>query len=318
MKAYSNDFRAKIVETHLKEKNSIFKTAQRFNVSYSFVWKLLRRYEQTGEVQPRPHGGGQSPKLTPEQVEQVEQLVEADNDATLEELSNQLHEKIGIRVSRATMGRIVQKLQLTRKKKSLHATEARSSRVQKLRVEYWTTIGEVKLADLIFIDESGVNLAMTRRYARAKKGRRAYGECPEQRGKNVTIIGALSLKGFLAPLTFAGWTDTTACKFYVNQVLVPQLWSGACVVMDNLPAHKVAAIREAIEAAGARLVYLSPYSPDFNPIENCWSKVKECLRSLAARTYSGLDEAITKAIATITSQDIIGWFTHVTFHSPPV
>lgn len=107
MKAYSNDFRAKIVETHLKEKTSIYKTAQRFNVSYSFVWKLLKRYEQIGEVQPHLHGGGQCSKLTKEQVEQVAGLVEADNDATLEELSNQVHEKIGIRVSRATMGRIV-------------------------------------------------------------------------------------------------------------------------------------------------------------------------------------------------------------------
>ena len=88
------------------------------------------------------------------------------------------------------------------------------------------------------------------------------------------MIGALALKGFLAPLTVVGWTDTTAFKFYVNQVLVPQLWSGATVVMDNLPAHKVAAIQKAIEAVGARLIYLSPYSPDFNPIENCWSRIQ--------------------------------------------
>ena len=102
----------------------------------------------------------------------------------------------------------------------------------------------------------------------------------------------------------------------MKEGLVPQLWTGACVVMDNLPAHKVAAIREAIEAAGARLVYLSPYSPDFNPIENCWSKVKELLRSLAARTYSELDDAITKALTTITTQDIVGWFTHCCYYIP--
>jgi transposase len=102
----------------------------------------------------------------------------------------------------------------------------------------------------------------------------------------------------------------------MKEGLVPQLWTGACVVMDNLPAHKVAAIREAIEAAGARLVYLSPYSPDFNPIENCWSKVKELLRSLAARTYSELDDAITKVLTTITTQDIVGWFTHCCYYIP--
>lgn len=108
-------------------------------------------------------------------------------------------------------------------------------------------------------------------------------------------IRGVALKGFIASLTFVGWTDTTAFKFYVNQVLVPHLWPGACVVRANLLAHKVAAIPEAIEAVAARLVFLCPYSPEFNPIEKCWSKVKEFFCSRAARTYSELDEAITKA-----------------------
>lgn len=169
---------------------------------------------------------------------------------------------------------------------------------------------EVKLDDLVFIDETGVNLAMTRVYGRSSKGTRAYGKRPEQRGKNVTMIGAVATSGFLAPLTFPGWTDSQAFITYVEQVLVPQLWTGACVVMDNLPAHKVKAVREGIEKAGAKLVYLSPYSPDFNPIENCWSKLKEFLRSQEARTYEALDQAITQALTTITSEDLLGWFTH--------
>ena len=117
MKAYSNDFRTKIVETNWKELESIQQTADRFHVSYSFVWKLLNRYGETGLVSPKPHGGGAKPKLNTQQLPVVTQLVEQDNDATLEELVTQVQSKIGVTVSRATMGRVVQKLKLTRKKK---------------------------------------------------------------------------------------------------------------------------------------------------------------------------------------------------------
>jgi len=189
--------------------------------------------------------------------------------------------------------------------------------VQRLRVEYWHNLGEVKLADLVFVDESGVNLAMSRRYARSFEGTRAYGERPDGRGKNVTMIGAISLEGFVASLTFEGGTDSLAFQTYINQVLVPNLWQGACVVMDNFSSHKVVGIKEAIVAAGAKLVYLPPYSPDFNPIENCWSKVKEFLRSQAARTYETLDQAITEAFNAVTAKDMIGWFTHCCYYVAP-
>ena len=120
----------------------------------------------------------------------------------------------------------------------------------------------------------------------------------------------------------------------MTEVLVPQLWSGACVVMDNLPAHKTTAVREAIKAVGARVIFLSPYSPDFNPIENCWcgrhcrlrlaferrvgrqSKIKEYLRSCESRTYATLDQAITDAINLVTQDNLRGWFTHCCYYVP--
>ena len=118
MKAYSNDFRTKIIETNWKELESIQQTSDRFGVSYSFVWKLLNRYGEIGLLSPKPHGGGAKPKLNTQQMFVVTQLVEQDNDATLEELVTQLQETIRVKVSRATMGRVVQKLKLTRKKNS--------------------------------------------------------------------------------------------------------------------------------------------------------------------------------------------------------
>ena len=185
------------------------------------------RYEAVASVEPKPHGGGKPPLLNSQQIEILSQLVEEDNDATLQQLSVRLAEKTGIKVSIPTICRHLQKLDLTRKKKTLHADEAESERVQKLRSQYWTTIGEVSLLDLVFIDETGVNLAMTRRYARAKKGHRAYNKCPYNRGKNITLIGALALSGLIASFTFEGWTNQDIFLTYVKEVLVPQLWKGA-------------------------------------------------------------------------------------------
>lgn len=210
MKPYSRDFRNKIVETKQKTNESIQQIATRFQVSYSFVRRLLKRYEATATIEPKPHGGGKLPKLNSQQINILSQLVEEDNDATLQQLSARLMEKTGIKVSIPTICRLLQKLELTRRKKTLHANEAESERVQKLRSQYWTTIGEVSLKNLVFIDETGANLAITRRYARARKGKRAYSKCPFNRGKNITLIGALVMSGLVASFTFEGWTNQDA------------------------------------------------------------------------------------------------------------
>jgi transposase len=192
----------------------------------------------------------------------------------------------------------------------LHASQAETDRVQLLRQEYWEAIRDIRAEDLVFIDETGVNLMMVRLYARALKGERATGERPHKQGSNVTLIGAMSLNGMVAALSLDGGINGDVFKYFIEYILVPNLWVGACVVMDNLSAHRVDGIRELIEAAGAKLVYLSPYSPDFNPIENCWSKVKEFLRSVAARSREALDEAMTDALNAVTLKDIKGWFTY--------
>ncbi len=192
----------------------------------------------------------------------------------------------------------------------MHASQAETDRVQLLRREYREEIRDIRAEDFVFIDETGVNLMMVRLYARALKGERATGERPYKQGSNVTLIGAMSLNGIVASLTLDGGINGDVFKYFVEHILVPNLWIGACVVMDNLSSHEVDGIRELIEAAGAKLIYLSPYSPDFNPIENCWSKVKAFLRSVAARSREALDEAITDALNAVTLQDIKGWFTY--------
>jgi transposase len=161
---------------------------------------------------------------------------------------------------------------------------------------------------LKFIDESGCNIAMTRRYGRAQFGRRVADAVPKNFGLNVTILGALSCTGLDAVMTVEGATDTAVFRAYVEQVLVPTLVADDIVVIDNLSVHKVRGIREAIESAGARLIYLPPYSPDYSPIESCWSKLKAILRKAKARTREALDEALTQAIEHISQSDAKGWF----------
>ena len=151
---------------------------------------------------------------------------------------------------------------------------------------------------------------MTRLYARSLRGRRAFGHAPRNWGQNVTILGALSLRGPLESMCIEGATTGAVFSTYLDRVLLPQLWPGAVVIMDNLAAHKVKAVREKIEAAGARLLYLSPYSPDFNPIEMAWSKLKNHLRKVAARTTAALDQAIAEGLRLITPEDAHSYFGH--------
>ena len=148
-------------------------------------------------------------------------------------------------------------------------------------------------------------------YARSEKGKRAYSQKPQKKKKNISIIGAITLTvGWLAGFSFEGGTTGDVFLWFVEEVLAPQLWPGAVVVMDNLPAHKVEGVREAITAVGARLIYLSPYSPDFNPIENLWSKLKTHLRSVGARSYDTLHEAVKDGLNLVNSSDIKNWFAH--------
>jgi transposase len=192
----------------------------------------------------------------------------------------------------------------------LHPTEKESDRVQQQRVEFWQLVQGILAKDLIFLDESGVNLALTRLFARAPKGKRARGKRPQKRGKNVSLIGAIGFQGLLTQISLLGAADGLTFEAFIAQRLVPKLWPGACVLMDNCSIHKGKAIETLIAAAGAKLLYLPPYSPDFSPIENCWSKLKSVLRAIGARTYPDLAQAIETAFAKVSLEDIRSWFTH--------
>lgn len=192
----------------------------------------------------------------------------------------------------------------------MHASEKHTERVQQLRFDYWHIIRDVKPENLVFIDESGVNLSMIRTHARAQGGERARGARPQRKGKNVSIIGAIALKGLIASFNALGGIDMITFEAFICQKLIPNLWPEACVVVDNCRIHKSPEVEAALKKVKAHLVFLPPYSPDLNPIENYWSKLKTILRSIGARTYEELDKAIKKAYEQISTQDIRSWFTH--------
>lgn len=158
---------------------------------------------------------------------------------------------------------------------------------------------------------------MTRLRARAPKGQRAHGKRPSKRGKRVSIISAISLQEVITHLNLMGSTDGLTFEAFISQKLVPQLWPGACVIMDNCSIHHGEAVRRLIEQAGAKLIFLPPYSPDFSPIENCFSKIKSILRSVGARSYPSLVKAIDEAFSQVSPNDLKNWFAHCCYYASP-
>jgi len=150
-------------------------------------------------------------------------------------------------------------------------------------------------------------LNLTREFGRAVPGQRVVEGVPSAYGSNYTLVAVLGLSGVQAPWLLEGALDGETFRVYVEQVLAPVLQPGDILVMDNLRTHKVAGIAELVIARGARVEYLSPYSPDYNPIERCWSKIKTYLRHAKARTYEALEQAIKEALATITEADLRAW-----------
>jgi transposase len=164
----------------------------------------------------------------------------------------------------------------------------------------------------------GSNLGLTRRYGRAEPGQRVRDQVPGDRGGNVSTFGALGLDGIRTGLSVPGAIDGETVLFFVEELLVPTLKPGDIVLMDHNPIHKLDDIEDAIEAVGAWVLFLPTYSPDLNPIENCWAKVKSRLRALKPRTLPDLLDALVEAVASITRHDIQGGFRHCGYRVAPI
>lgn len=191
-------------------------------------------------------------------------------------------------------------------KKSVRASERDEDKRLNWREQVASLDGEL----LVFVDESGSNLAMARLYAWAPKSQRACASVPKNRGRNTTILGAMSATGWQVAMTLEGAADRLAFEVFIEHYLLPTLRPGQIIVLDNLSIHKGQRVRELVEAAGCSLLFLPTYSPDFNPIEQAWSKLKSFLRRVGPRTREDLDRAIGQGLATISSQDTLHWCQH--------
>jgi transposase len=193
-------------------------------------------------------------------------------------------------------------------KKSLHAIERDTEANRKRREEFVERIRAIPPEKLIYLDESGVTTSMTRLYGRCFGGRRIHEATPGGHWKILTILSAMSMRGMVATMTIEEPTDADIFLGYVEHLLCPVLRPGDVVVMDNLSSHKAVGVRAWIENQGAELIYLPPYSPDLNPIEKAWAKLKQLLRSVKARNREALEQAITNLLPSITAQDAQAWF----------
>jgi transposase len=202
--------------------------------------------------------------------------------------------------------------ELDAQKKTLVASE----RDEATRAAWREQERQLESEHLVFVDECGSNIALTRLYGRAPRGQRATGSVPRNYGANMTLMASLSLQGMGEALVWDGSADAAAFESYIEQVLAPSLRRGQIVVMDNLSIHQGERVRQAIQAKGCRLLFLPAYSPDFSPIEGAFSKLKASLRQVAARTREALFEAIAQALPTITQEDALGWFTHCGYLPP--
>ncbi|MGH3147721.1 MAG: IS630 family transposase [Rubrobacter sp.] len=197
-------------------------------------------------------------------------------------------------------------------KKTLAATE----RDEEARSAFRERLRGVDASRLVFVDESSTNIALTPRYGRAPKGQRAHGKAPRNRGKNVTLISSIGLEGMGASMSIEGSSDTESFSLYLESVLGPRLEAGQIVLMDRLSVHRSGWVRELIEEKGCQLWLLPSYSPDLNPIEEAFSKVKTLLRKAKARTLEVLFGATAEALSAVNAGDARGYFEHCGYVKP--
>ena len=306
-RAYSTDLRERALAAYEAGEGRQSEIARVYRIGERTLSGWLKIAREEGRRHPEPRRGGRAP-LGGER-EALAGLVAERNDATLAEYADLLAERTGVRRSASALCRALKALGLVRKKRPSRPEQDRED-VAEARRAWRAELAGIDPARLVFIDETGIDTRMTRPYARAAGGQRAVGKVPRGRWERLTVIGALALDGLVASRGVAAATGTAVFLAFTEEVLIPALRErpDALVVMDNLGAHKAEAVRGALDRAGLAHRYLPSYSPDLNPIERAWSKLKTRLRAVGARSKEALEQALGPALATITAQDAQGWF----------
>lgn len=303
MRSLSLDLRMRILIAVEAGEHTLRELAEQFSVHLSTIVRLLHRFRVTGQAAPKPHAGGTPPIVDRDAERRLLELLEERPDATLAEL----REALGLSCSIMAIFRALRRLGVTRKRKTRHADERDSPRTKRERAAFCAKFAETPQNRLVFVDETATTTSMDRTYGRSPSSDRVEASTPGHWEK-VTLIAGMRTSGVVAPFAFEGSADGAAFETYVEKVLAPSLEPGNIVIWDRLSVHGSATAKAAIEAAGATVEPLPPYSPDLNPIEEMFSKLKSGLQSLAARTTEAVISGIGTVLDTMTLTDIAGWF----------
>ena len=304
-RSYSGDLRERVIEA-VESGASRRETAEHFEVSVSSAIKWVQRWHESKSAAPKPRGGSVSPLEAV--AEQILDLIAQQPDLTLVEAVTELRKR-RIRTSRSSLWRFLDRHEITLKK-SLQAAERQRADVARARRCWIREQGMRDPARLVFIDETAVSTNMVRPNGRSPRGERLIGYVPLGHWETVTFVAGLRLTGVVAPMLINGAMNGEIFLAYLEQCLAPTLKRRDIVVVDNLPAHKVLGVEDAIEAVGASLSYLPQYSPDLNPIEMVFHPLKALLRKFAERTIAGVSRRIGSFIPTLGKNECIEYFRH--------
>lgn len=298
MKHGCDDIRKMVIDGYKNGKFTQTEASRVTGYSRVTIGKWCRNEEYTAK--PRGH---RAAAFSEEELTQLAEFIENNVDATLAEI----REHFGKNCSLSSVHRAIQKIKFTFKKKSLHADEQDSEEVIAARKEFLEKILEINPYALNFLDESATRTDMTRKYGRSYKGKRCVDSAPGS-WKTLTLMASFNLNGDISPVIFPGALNRITFEKCLEKFILPSIKPGHTLVLDNLSSHKSELITKLCKNRGVNLIYLPPYSPDLNPIEKLWSKVKSFLRGIKARTTDALESAINKALDAVTLSDIRGWY----------
>jgi transposase len=305
-RAYSQDLRDRVIEAALSGP-SLRQAAARFDIGVSTVIGWVCRLRESGEYSARRQGRPRGLKLDPHK-DFLLPLIEAEPDMTIEKMRERLRDDRGVEASTGTIWTFLDRCRLTFKKKTAHASEQDRPDVLERRKDWFEGQLDLDPAKLVFIDETWASTNMAPMYGWAPKGERLRAGIPHGHWKRTTFIAGLRSTGLTAPMVLDGSINGTSFLDYVSRVLAPTLSPGDIVVADNLSSHKTNQVREAIEAAGATLRFLPAYSPDFNPIEKAFAKLKAHLRRAAERSVDALWKTIMRLARLFTPTECANFF----------
>ena len=306
VKPISEDLRSRVIAA-VEGGLSRRATADRFGVAVASAVRWVREWRESGTARAKPQGGDKRSQRIEAYRDVILTAIESQVDITLVELAEMLRAEHGAQFAPSTIRRFLDRHSMNLKKKA-HASEQDRPDVLARRRAWFNGQSDLDPERLVFIDETGASTKMARLRGRSKRGTRCRSPIPHRHWKTITFTGALRMTGLTARMVLDGPMTGEWFAAYAQQAPAPTLRPGDIVILDNLPAHKVAAAREAIEAVGARMLFLPPYSPNFNPIENAFSKLKAILRKAAARTVPELWDAIRDALPRFTPNKCTNYF----------